>query len=128
MTTASPVIAAESLIKRFGRFTALNGLDLTVEAGEVHGFLGPNGSGKSTTIRVLRGLLRTDGGHVALFGADLFEGQPTEGDADPRTKRRHAVHGGTGGARRFALVGCGGIEASTPSPHLQSKRLALAGR
>ncbi|NRQ48457.1 ABC transporter ATP-binding protein [Aeromicrobium stalagmiti] len=64
------VIDVSGLVKRFGRSTALDGLDLRVPAGEVHGFLGPNGSGKSTTIRVLLGLLRADGGAVSLFGRD----------------------------------------------------------
>jgi ABC-type multidrug transport system ATPase subunit len=54
-------IDAEGLIKRFGPTHALNGLDLTVRTGEVHGFLGPNGAGKTTTIRILLGLMRTDG-------------------------------------------------------------------
>src|SRR6201999_2005654 len=58
------------LVKRFGPVRALDGLDLNVAAGEVHGFLGPNGAGKSTTIRVLLGLLRKDGGEVELFGGD----------------------------------------------------------
>jgi ABC-2 type transport system ATP-binding protein len=66
----SSVISTRGLVKRFGRFTALNGLDLEVEQGEVHGFLGPNGSGKSTTIRVLLGLLKADGGHATLLGGD----------------------------------------------------------
>ena len=64
------VIEISGLVKTFGRTTALDGLDLNVRAGEVHGFLGPNGAGKSTTIRVLLGLLRADSGRVALFGAD----------------------------------------------------------
>ena len=55
MTT---VIEATGLVKTFGRVRALDGLDLQVTAGEVHGFLGPNGAGKSTTIRVLLGLLQ----------------------------------------------------------------------
>ncbi|MDO5287732.1 MAG: ABC transporter ATP-binding protein [Actinomycetia bacterium] len=63
-------VHVESLVKRFGSFTALNGLDLDVAAGEVHGFLGPNGAGKSTTIRVLLGLYRTDSGTVRVLGAD----------------------------------------------------------
>ncbi|MDF1602372.1 ABC transporter ATP-binding protein [Nocardioides sp. YIM 152315] len=69
MTDAN-VIDVSGLVKRFGSFRALDGLDLQVGAGEVHGFLGPNGAGKSTTIRVLLGLLRKDGGDVRLFGGD----------------------------------------------------------
>ncbi len=63
-------IDIRGLTKSFGSARALDGLDLTVTTGEVHGFLGPNGSGKSTTIRVLLGLLRADGGHVELLGGD----------------------------------------------------------
>jgi ABC-2 type transport system ATP-binding protein len=63
-------IAISGLVKTFGATRALDGLDLTVRAGEVHGFLGPNGSGKTTTIRVLLGLLRADAGRVELLGGD----------------------------------------------------------
>ncbi|MEV0721802.1 ABC transporter ATP-binding protein [Micromonospora purpureochromogenes] len=63
-------IAVTGLVKTYGRIRALDGLDLSVRAGEVHGFLGPNGSGKSTTIRVLLGLLRADAGAVRLLGGD----------------------------------------------------------
>jgi ABC-2 type transport system ATP-binding protein len=63
-------IAVSDLVKTFGPTRALDGLDLSVETGEVHGFLGPNGSGKSTTIRVLLGLLRADSGNVRLLGGD----------------------------------------------------------
>ncbi|MFC7572496.1 ATP-binding cassette domain-containing protein [Klenkia terrae] len=62
------VISVSDLVKTFGRTRALDGLDLQVRAGEVHGFLGPNGSGKSTTIRVLLGLLRPTSGRVRLLG------------------------------------------------------------
>ncbi|HEY1575401.1 MAG TPA: ABC transporter ATP-binding protein [Pseudonocardiaceae bacterium] len=65
-----PVIHIRELAKTFGRVRALDGLDLTVDPGEVHGFLGPNGAGKSTTIRILLGLIRAGSGHVELFGAD----------------------------------------------------------
>ncbi|MFF7249207.1 ATP-binding cassette domain-containing protein [Embleya sp. NPDC008237] len=63
-------ISVSGLHKSFGRTHALDGLDLHVTAGEVHGFLGPNGAGKSTTIRVLLGLIRADCGDVALLGGD----------------------------------------------------------
>ncbi len=63
-------IDIRGLTKNFGRVRALDGLDLTVQRGEVHGFLGPNGAGKSTTIRVLLGLVKADGGSVRLLGGD----------------------------------------------------------
>jgi ABC-2 type transport system ATP-binding protein len=63
-------ISVAGLVKTFGRTRALDGLDLEVAPGEVHGFLGPNGSGKTTTIRVLLGLLRADAGTVRLLGGD----------------------------------------------------------
>ena len=63
-------IEVRGLVKTFGSVRALDGLDLEVSEGEIHGFLGPNGSGKSTTIRVLLGLLRTDAGSVRLLGGD----------------------------------------------------------
>lgn len=68
--TPEPAIRATGLVKKFGSFAALDGLDLEVARGEVHGFLGPNGAGKSTTIRVLLGLLRANGGSVELLGGD----------------------------------------------------------
>jgi len=67
MTT---VISTRGLQKHFGRTIALDGLDLTVESGEIHGFLGPNGAGKTTTLRILLGLARASGGEAALFGRD----------------------------------------------------------
>ncbi|MFC9812260.1 ATP-binding cassette domain-containing protein [Streptomyces virginiae] len=67
MTKAISVVG---LHKAFGRTCALDGLDLSVTTGEVHGFLGPNGAGKSTTIRVLLGLLRADSGAAELLGGD----------------------------------------------------------
>ncbi len=67
MTT---VIHTRGLTKHYGRVHALDGLDLDVEPGQVHGFLGPNGSGKSTTIRILLGLARATGGEVTVFDRD----------------------------------------------------------
>ncbi|MEV8409755.1 ABC transporter ATP-binding protein, partial [Streptomyces niveus] len=66
-------ITVAGLHKSFGRTHALDGLDLTVDSGEVHGFLGPNGAGKSTTIRVLLGLLRADSGAAQLLGKDPWK-------------------------------------------------------
>jgi ABC-2 type transport system ATP-binding protein len=63
-------ITVSGLVKSFGRIRALDGLDLIVETNEIHGFLGPNGAGKSTTIRILLGLLRSDGGTIRMLGGD----------------------------------------------------------
>jgi ABC-2 type transport system ATP-binding protein len=63
-------IALAGLVKTFGHTRALDGLDLTVQTGEVHGFLGPNGAGKTTTIRILLGLMRADSGTARLLDAD----------------------------------------------------------
>jgi ABC-2 type transport system ATP-binding protein len=66
----SSAIAISGLDKHFGQVVALDGLDLEVATGEIHGFLGPNGAGKTTTIRVLLGLLKADAGSVSLLGGD----------------------------------------------------------
>ena len=71
------VITVSGLVKNFGRTQALDGLELTVESGEVHGFLGPNGAGKSTTIRILLGLLRAGGGTVRLLDGDPWRDATT---------------------------------------------------
>jgi len=68
MVATVNAIEVSGLRKSFGKTVALDGLDLSVAAGEVHGFLGPNGAGKTTTIRVLLGLLRSDGGTASLLG------------------------------------------------------------
>lgn len=66
----STAITVERLVKHFGQNRALDGLDLEVRSGEVHGFLGPNGAGKSTTLRILMGLMRADSGSAEVLGAD----------------------------------------------------------
>ncbi|HUG75175.1 MAG TPA: ABC transporter ATP-binding protein [Acidimicrobiia bacterium] len=66
----SNAIEVSGLHKSYGSTVALDGLDLDVRTGEVHGFLGPNGSGKTTTIRILLGLIRADGGRAVLLGGD----------------------------------------------------------
>ncbi|MDP9232448.1 MAG: ATP-binding cassette domain-containing protein, partial [Actinomycetota bacterium] len=63
-------VEVRGLVKRYGRLTAVDQVDLTVESGDVYGFLGPNGAGKTTTLRMLLGLIRRDGGSIRLFGRD----------------------------------------------------------
>lgn len=70
-------IEVQSLTKQFGSATALDGLEMHVAAGEVHGFLGPNGAGKTTTLRILLGLTRADSGTARLLGGDPW-GAATE--------------------------------------------------
>jgi ABC-2 type transport system ATP-binding protein len=67
-TTAAPAIISRGLMKQFGDFTAVNGVDFDVHFGEIFGFLGPNGSGKTTTIRMMLGLLQPSAGSVELLG------------------------------------------------------------
>lgn len=68
-----PALAAERLVKRYGAFTAVDGLDLVVHPGEVVGLLGPNGAGKTTTLRMLAGILSPTEGRILIGGVDLAE-------------------------------------------------------
>ncbi len=70
-------IVTEKLVRRFGALTAVDGIDLTVSAGQFFGFLGPNGAGKSTTIKMLTGLLAPTSGRIELLGLD-FSANPLE--------------------------------------------------
>jgi len=65
------MIVVEDLVKRYGRFTAVDGVSLEVKPGQIHGFLGPNGAGKTTTIRIIAGLLKPTAGRVLVNGHDL---------------------------------------------------------
>jgi ABC-2 type transport system ATP-binding protein len=67
------VLKTNNLIKKFGKFTALNGVDIEVKQGEVYGFIGPNGAGKSTTIRILLGALKATNGEATIFGKDAWK-------------------------------------------------------
>jgi len=70
-------VEVRGLVKRYGAVTAVDGVDLTVDAGDVYGFLGPNGAGKTTTLRILLGLIRSDEGEARLFGRDPQHELPT---------------------------------------------------
>ena len=65
------MILVENLVKKYGAFTAVDGVSLEVASGEIHGFLGPNGAGKTTTIRIIAGLLKPTSGRVLIDGQDL---------------------------------------------------------
>jgi ABC-2 type transport system ATP-binding protein len=65
------MIAVQDLVKEYGNFTAVDGVSLEVEAGEIHGFLGPNGAGKTTTLRMIAGLLRPTSGRIVVNDHDL---------------------------------------------------------
>lgn len=71
----SDVVAIEinNLTKRFGNFTAIDGLTLTVKYGEIFGLLGPNGSGKTTTINIVSGLSKPTSGQVIVLGHDIMK-------------------------------------------------------
>lgn len=74
------MIRLEGLTKRFGGFTAVDGLDLEVEPGRIHGLLGPNGAGKTTTLRMIVGILEPDGGRALVDGHDVVR-EPFEARA-----------------------------------------------
>jgi ABC-2 type transport system ATP-binding protein len=74
------MIAVQEVVKKYGGFTAVDGVSLEVAPGEIHGFLGPNGAGKTTTIRMIAGLLKPTSGRIAIDGHDL--------EADPEAAKR----------------------------------------
>jgi ABC-2 type transport system ATP-binding protein len=71
--SGAPPVAARGLVKRYGEITAVDGVDLTVERGDVFGYLGPNGAGKTTSLRMLLGLIRPTEGRALLFGRDPLD-------------------------------------------------------
>ena len=91
VSMADTVVAVRDLVKRFGDFTAVDGVSFDVERGEVVGYLGPNGCGKTTTIRMLLGLLRPTSGSASVLGMDVV------GDAEAIRPRAGYM------SQRFAL-------------------------
>src|ERR1044071_3179415 len=69
------MIAVHNLVKQYGKFTAVGGVSLDVQPGEIHGFLGPNGAGKTTTLRMIAGLLKPTSGRIEVNGHDV-ENEP----------------------------------------------------
>ncbi|MDQ8178911.1 MAG: ABC transporter ATP-binding protein, partial [Gemmatimonadota bacterium] len=67
------MIELRQLTKRYGTFTAVDRIDLTVGSGELFGFLGPNGAGKTTTLRMIAGILRPTSGSIRIAGVDLLQ-------------------------------------------------------
>lgn len=67
------IIQTKNLKKNYGKFPALNGVNMEINQGEVYGFIGPNGAGKTTTIRILLGMLRSSGGTATIFGKDVWK-------------------------------------------------------
>lgn len=67
------IVDIENVTKHYGRTTALNGVDLKINKGEVYGFIGPNGAGKTTTIRILMGILKATSGKALVFGRDAWK-------------------------------------------------------
>ncbi|MCQ1953659.1 ABC transporter ATP-binding protein [Arthrobacter sp. zg-Y238] len=128
--SAEMVISVHGLEKAFGRFQALNGLDLQVQRGQVHGFLGPNGAGKSTTIRVLLGLLKADAGDLHVLGKDPWR------EAVPLHRRLAYVPGdvalwpGMTGGEAIDLLGSlrGGLDEGRRAELIQRFELDPAKR
>ena len=67
------MVEVEDLYKKYGEFTAVDHLNLTVADGEVLGFVGPNGAGKTTTMKIMAGLVQADGGSVKISGIDALK-------------------------------------------------------
>ena len=84
-------IAIHDLVKTYGQFTAVNGVSLDVQPGEIHGFLGPNGAGKTTTLRMIAGLLKPTAGRIEVNGHDLAK-DPGVGQGLARVHPRSSVH------------------------------------
>ncbi|MEO8437471.1 MAG: ABC transporter ATP-binding protein [Chloroflexota bacterium] len=101
MTADDPAVVVDGLVKRYGARTVLDGVSLSVAAGELVALLGPNGAGKSTTVEIVEGYRRGDGGRVSVLGADPASGGPAlrariglmlqAGGIDPRARPRETL-------------------------------------
>ena len=93
MSATGLAIEASGLVKHFREVTALDGFELEVTSGSVHGLLGPNGAGKTTAVRVLTTLIRPDGGVARVAGHAMSPAQRTDG-APAFARPAHALHQG----------------------------------
>src|SRR5882672_5204065 len=98
-------IEAEGLVKRYGKTTALAGVDLAVRPGTVLGLLGPNGAGKTTAVRVLATLLRPDGGHARVGGYDVVRQADRVRELIGLTGQYAAVDEDLTGQENLVLIG-----------------------
>ncbi|HEY3481681.1 MAG TPA: ATP-binding cassette domain-containing protein, partial [Streptomyces sp.] len=98
-------IRAEGLVKRYGDFVALDGVDLEVPEGKVVGVLGPNGAGKTTTVRILSTLLRPDGGHASVGGHDVVRDPVRVRQLIGLTGQYASVDEGLTGTENLVLIG-----------------------
>ena len=105
MTTTGSGVLAEDLRKRYGRTVALDGWNLTVAAGTVHGLLGPNGAGKTTAVRILSTLLRFDSGRAVVAGADVRADPATVRERIALTGQYSALDGLLSGRQNLVLFG-----------------------
>ncbi|WP_327717310.1 ATP-binding cassette domain-containing protein [Streptomyces sp. NBC_00490] len=101
----SYAIRAEGLVKKYGDFTALDGVDLEVPAGKVVGVLGPNGAGKTTTVRILATLLRPDAGHATIGGHDIAKDPVRVRQLIGLTGQYASVDETLSGAENLVLIG-----------------------
>jgi ABC-2 type transport system ATP-binding protein len=88
-----PVVSLAHVVKRYGERTAVDGVTLEVRRGEMFGLIGPDGAGKTTTLRLVCGLLRADGGTVRLFDADPFEDRRVATSAIGYLSQRFSLYG-----------------------------------
>jgi ABC-2 type transport system ATP-binding protein len=128
MNDAAPVIRTFDLTKRFGRLTALDGVNLEVRRGEVFGFLGPNGAGKTTTIAIFLGLVHPSAGSAEVLGCDVRRGLSRalrRVGAIVETPAFYPYMSGEDNLRVFARVTGGGAERRIPA---MLEQVGLKGR